>query len=91
MTEKERTDGEIRRTPGVCGGSACVGQTRIPVWQIVAWKRQGMRHSEIAAIYPDLLSEDDVAMAWSYYLCADNRQEVEQDLHTNKVQEDDDG
>lgn len=26
----------IKKTPGVCGGDACIGNTRIPVWSLVS-------------------------------------------------------
>ena len=28
----------IQKTPGVCGGYACVRQTRIPVWTLVSFR-----------------------------------------------------
>jgi hypothetical protein len=32
---------DIRKTPGVCGGGACVGRTRIPVWLLIAYLNDG--------------------------------------------------
>lgn len=31
----------IRKTSGVCGGYACVRNTRIPVWTLVSLRQQG--------------------------------------------------
>ena len=31
----------IEKTPGVCGGSACIVRTRIPVWLLVETKNNG--------------------------------------------------
>ncbi|MCU0542788.1 MAG: DUF433 domain-containing protein [Oscillatoriaceae cyanobacterium Prado104] len=31
----------IQKTPGVMGGEACIRQTRIPVWLLVSYRRQG--------------------------------------------------
>ncbi len=31
----------IQKTPGVCGGDACIRNTRIMVWLLVSLKRQG--------------------------------------------------
>ena len=33
--------GRIQRTPGVCGGEACVGMTRIAVWMLEEARRAG--------------------------------------------------
>ena len=32
----------IHRTPGVCGGEACVGMTRIAVWMLEEARRVGV-------------------------------------------------
>ena len=32
----------IRKTPMVCGGDACIRNSRIMVWLLVAFKRGGM-------------------------------------------------
>jgi uncharacterized protein (DUF433 family) len=31
----------IERTPGVCGGDACIAGTRIPVWVLEGFRRLG--------------------------------------------------
>jgi uncharacterized protein (DUF433 family) len=56
----------IQKTPGVCGGDACVGNTRIMVWLLVAQKRGGLSDEEILAGYPTL-TPADLAAAWEYY------------------------
>ncbi len=56
----------IRRTPGVAGGDACIGQTRIAVWELVKWRRLGLDDERILAGYPDLTAAD-LAAAWQYY------------------------
>jgi uncharacterized protein (DUF433 family) len=55
----------IRKTPGVCGGGACMRDTRIMVWLLVDLKRQGASEKEILEGYPSLTS-DDLAAAWEY-------------------------
>ena len=32
----------IRKTPGVCGGEACIRDTRITVRGLVEWHQQGL-------------------------------------------------
>lgn len=44
----------ICKTPGVCGGEACVRGTRIPVW-LLAWHwSRGQTEREILADFPSL-------------------------------------
>ncbi|HEX5271673.1 MAG TPA: DUF433 domain-containing protein [Gemmataceae bacterium] len=52
----------IRKAADVCGGDACVRETRIMVWLLVALKRQGMTDAELIDSYPGL-TEDDLAAA----------------------------
>lgn len=53
-------DGEplIRKTPGVCGGEACIRDTRIMVWLLVSFMRQSMTEPQLLAAYPTLTSTD---------------------------------
>jgi len=37
----------IRKTPGVIGGDACIGKTRIAVWMLVNARKLGMTDKEI--------------------------------------------
>ncbi|HWY85544.1 MAG TPA: DUF433 domain-containing protein [Gemmataceae bacterium] len=55
----------IRKTPGVCGGAACIRDTRIMIWLLVDLKRQGASEKEILEGYPSLTA-DDLAAAWEY-------------------------
>jgi len=55
----------IRRTPGVCGGEACIRMTRIAVWMLEEARRSGVSDSELLSDYPDL-NTDDLAAAWQY-------------------------
>jgi uncharacterized protein (DUF433 family) len=56
----------IHSTPGVCGGSACVGNTRIPVWLLVSFRRFGSTEADLLEGYPQLTAED-LANAWKYF------------------------
>jgi uncharacterized protein (DUF433 family) len=55
----------IERTEGVCGGSARVVGTRIPVWQLVAARNLGVSEAQLLIDYPALRAED-LVNAWSY-------------------------
>ena len=56
----------VRRTPGVCGGAACVRDTRIPVWLLVRLKQLGRAEPDLLTDYPGL-SSADLDTAWAYY------------------------
>lgn len=56
----------IKKTPGVCGGHACVRNTRIPVWTLVSLRQQGATEQELLNNYPGLTLEDLTAV-WGYY------------------------
>lgn len=55
----------IEKTPGVCGGSACIAGTRITVWGLVEARRIGYSEAELLTSYPSL-SATDIANAWAY-------------------------
>ena len=66
----------IEKTPDVCGGDARVGGTRIPVWLLVAYRRDGLTDRQILEAHPDLTLAS-LSAAWWYY--AEHRDEVESD------------
>jgi uncharacterized protein (DUF433 family) len=55
----------IQKTLGVCGGDACIGSTRIPVWVLVNARNLGISESQLLKDYPTL-SVGDLANAWFY-------------------------
>jgi len=55
----------IEKTPGVCGGDACISKTRIPVWSLVNDRRLGMSDAKILTAFPSL-SAIDLVNAWRY-------------------------
>ena len=68
----------IEKTPGVCGGRACIAGHRIRVADIVVWHEQrGYCPEEIVCMFPGI-SLGDVYAALTYYF--DNRQEIENDF-----------
>lgn len=55
----------IEKTPGVCGGSACIANTRIPIWVLVDARRIGYSEADLLPSYPSLCATD-LAHAWVY-------------------------
>jgi uncharacterized protein (DUF433 family) len=55
----------IEKTPGVCGGDACIANTRIPVWVLVNARNIGISEAQILHDYPTI-SATDLANAWVY-------------------------
>lgn len=56
----------IQKTPGVCGGDACIRNTRITVNGLVEWHKLGLSDDRILE-YIEGLTRDDLAAAWEYY------------------------
>jgi uncharacterized protein (DUF433 family) len=65
----------ISKTPNVCGGDACVRNTRYPVYSLVEWKKMGLTDARILEHHPDL-TQADLEAAWTYY--EQHRDEIEQ-------------
>lgn len=74
----------IKHTPGVVGGSARLGQTRIAVWILEEARREGASDGQILEMYPTLSSEDLDAV-WRY--TAQNLEEIERDIRENDEEE----
>ena len=64
----------VSKTPGVCGGDACISGTRIPVWVLVNARRMGVTETELLSDYPGLTAMD-LANSWLY--AAANFDEIE--------------
>jgi uncharacterized protein (DUF433 family) len=71
----------IEKTPGVCGGDACITGTRIPVWSLVNSKKLGLTDGQLLDAYPSL-SREDIRNAWNYY--AANKTEIEELIAENE-------
>ena len=68
----------IKKTPGVCGGRACIAGHRIRVMDIVVWhEMRGYSPDEIVDMFPGITLAD-VHAALAYYF--DHRQEIEADF-----------
>jgi uncharacterized protein (DUF433 family) len=56
----------IQKTEGVCGGYARIRNTRIPIWTIISFLKQGATIQEILENYP-ILTLLDLTAVQSYY------------------------
>ena len=72
----------IERTPGVCGGDACIAGTRIPVWVLEGFRRLGWADAKILASYPTL-RDSDRATAWAFVEA--HRAEVDEAIRVNET------
>lgn len=68
----------ITKTPGVCGGKACIARHRIRVMDIAIWhEHMGMSPDEIAQDFPTItLSDIHAALAYYY----DHVEEIREDI-----------
>ncbi|HRQ90101.1 MAG TPA: DUF433 domain-containing protein [Bacteroidia bacterium] len=70
----------IESQPGVCGGSARLVRTRIPVWLLESLRRQGATDASLLAAYPTINAED-LAHAWAY--ARTHREEIDREIEEN--------
>jgi uncharacterized protein (DUF433 family) len=71
----------IDQSADVCGGSARIVRTRIPVWTLVQMRRRGLPTSELLANFPSLRA-DDLLHAWNY--AALRREEIDREIRENE-------
>lgn len=67
----------ISHTPGVCGGVACIRQTRIPVWSLIEMYNQNI---DILSALPSLTTID-IQTALEYY--TNHKDEIDQQIIEN--------
>ena len=79
--KSDSTGSLISKTPNVCGGSACIRATRIPVWSLVVWRTQGATDQRLLEMYPTL-TQDDLTAAWDYHTA--HRAEIDRDIQGNE-------
>ena len=72
----------IERTPGVCGGDACIAGTRIPVWVLEGFRRLGWTEATILASDPTL-GASDLATAWAFVEA--HRPEIDEAIRINET------
>jgi uncharacterized protein (DUF433 family) len=72
----------IEKTPGKCGGRACIRHTRLPVWSVVVARRLGVSDDDLLGYFVTPLTPDDIQAAWAY--CEQNPEEIEADIQQNE-------
>ena len=75
---------KIQKTPGVCGGRACVGDTRIPVWTLISFFQQGATDEDMIRAYP-ALTVDHLHLVQEYYKT--HRAEIDRDIREQDEEE----
>lgn len=72
----------VEKIVGVAGGEACIVRTRIPIWTLASYRRQGWSEARVLANFPSLRAAD-LVNAWAY---ADaNRVEIDRAIETNEA------
>jgi uncharacterized protein (DUF433 family) len=56
----------VQKTPNVCGGDACIRNTRITVHGLVHYRQLGFSDERILELIQGLMP-DDLGVAWDYY------------------------
>src|SRR5687768_1710871 len=70
----------ITKTPGVCGGRACIAGHRIRVQDVVVWhEMRGYCPDEIVDLFPGITLAD-VYAALAYYF--DHREEIDEEFRS---------
>jgi uncharacterized protein (DUF433 family) len=72
----------INKTKNVCGGSACIRQTRITVWMLENARRQGITEADLLLNYPSLTA-GDLTVAWEYARV--NLEEINNEIKENNL------
>jgi uncharacterized protein (DUF433 family) len=62
-SDLKTTSSWVQKTPGVCGGRACVRNTRITVWGLVNSRRLGAPDEQLLENVVGL-TPDDLRAAW---------------------------
>jgi|GEM_PF-167454 len=66
LTKTLRTGSKgISKTPGICGGEACIAGTRIAVWLLVEAQQLGISEAQLLQDYPHITAAD-LVNAWMY-------------------------
>jgi uncharacterized protein (DUF433 family) len=71
----------ISKNPDRCGGDACVRDSRITVWGLVAYRRLGMSDEAILRAVQSLTAAD-LKAAWVY--ATENSNEIDRAIRENE-------
>ena len=82
-TEVLRTEHSwIQKRPDVCGGDACIRDTRVPVWSLVVARQLGATDEGLLTNFVTPLSPADVQAAWAY--SAEHRDEIQKAIRPHE-------
>ena len=70
----------VQKTPDVCGGDACIRNTRITVNGLIEWRKLGLSDERIMEIIQGLTPED-LAAAGEYYRL--HQAEIDEEIRLN--------
>ena len=65
-TDTNKKQSWVQKTPDVCGGDACIRNTRITVHGLVHYRQLGFSDHELLEMIQGL-TPDDLTAAWDYY------------------------
>jgi len=71
----------VQKTPNVCGGDACIRNTRITVHGLVHYRQLGFSDQRLLEVIQGL-TQDDLAAAWDYY--AAHPTEIDEAIRLNE-------
>ena len=71
----------VQKTPNVCGGDACIRNTRITVHGLVHYRQLGFSDERLLEVIQGL-TQDDLAAAWEYH--AGHPAEIEKAIRLNE-------
>jgi uncharacterized protein (DUF433 family) len=72
----------ITKNPGICGGNACIANTRIPIWTLVEARTLGYSEADLLTSYPTLTATD-LTQAWIY--AETHPEEIATAIHLNEA------
>ena len=76
------TDSWIEKTPGKCGGRACIRDTRIPVWSVVVAQLSGVSDQQLLTHFVTPPTYADVQTARAYR--SQHGEEIDADIRDNE-------
>jgi len=71
----------VQKTPNVCGGDACIRNTRITVHGLVHYRQLGFSDQRLLEVIQGL-TQDDLAAVWDYY--AAHATEIDEAIRLNE-------
>ena len=80
-TDTTKAQSWVQKTPNVCGGDACLRNTRVTVHGLVHYRQLGFSEERLLEVIQGL-TPDDLAVAWDYY--ASHAAEIDEAIRLNE-------